>query len=208
MAGMNRAALKNLFSQAPSHFPRGLLHADWIESPIGELVAIADNRALFLLEFVERRGLPGEVRRLVQRCKAAVAPGSSPVLDQIRDELDAYFCAGNADFLTPLARIGTPFQTSVWDALRKIPPGQTRTYSQMAQTVGRPDAVRAMASANGANQVAIVIPCHRVLGADGDLTGYGGGLWRKQWLLQHEGALPRAGRGQPRISSDPASAAR
>lgn len=188
---MNQTRLLELFDEAPAHFPRGLLQAHWIASPIGELVAIADGHGLHLLEFVERRGLPGEVRRLVKRCKAAVTPGTGPVLEQIQAELHSYFAGNLAPFSTPLARFGSPFQNSVWQALRAIPPGQTRSYSQMAEQVGRPDAVRAMARANGANQLAIIVPCHRVLGADGSLTGYGGKLWRKQWLLEHEGALPR-----------------
>jgi AraC family transcriptional regulator of adaptative response/methylated-DNA-[protein]-cysteine methyltransferase len=89
-------------------------------------------------------------------------------------------------FDIPVVQRGTPFEASVWSALQQVPPGETRSYGELARSLGRPDAARAVARANGANQVAIIVPCHRIIGADGSLTGYGGKIWRKQWLLEHE----------------------
>ena len=104
-------------------------------------------------------------------------------------QLGDYFAARSAQFLTPLALVGSAFTQKVWEALRDIPAGETRSYSQIARQVGRPLSVRAVARANGANQIALMIPCHRVIGADGSLTGYGGGLWRKQRLIEIERQL-------------------
>lgn len=106
--------------------------------------------------------------------------------EQIADELEDYFSGIPGGFKVRIAGHGTPFERQVWQALRAIPEGEIQSYSQLAASLGRASAVRAVARANGANQIAIVIPCHRVIGADGNLTGYGGGLWRKRWLLNHE----------------------
>jgi AraC family transcriptional regulator of adaptative response/methylated-DNA-[protein]-cysteine methyltransferase len=113
-------------------------------------------------------------------------PGRTRPIAQIEAELAAYFAVGSMRFETPLARAGSAFQNVVWDALCAIPPGQTRSYGELARAIGRPEAVRATARANGANQFAIAVPCHRVITADGALGGYGGGLPRKRWLLDHE----------------------
>lgn len=163
-----------------------VLKVAWLDSPLGPMVAIADEDGLVLLEFVDRRGLEREVERLRQKTKAAIIPGCTRPIERIEAELSAYFAGELKTFTTPLAYVGTPFQRRVWDALVNIPMGQTRTYAGMAETIGQPSAVRAVARANGANQLAIIVPCHRVIGADGDLTGYGGGLARKQWLIEHE----------------------
>ncbi|MEO0913472.1 MAG: methylated-DNA--[protein]-cysteine S-methyltransferase, partial [Pseudomonadota bacterium] len=114
--------------------------------------------------------------------------GRTPVTEQITEELTAFF-NGRAHFQTRLAPTGTPFRQTVWKALREISPGETRSYGEIARAIGQPTATRAVAAANGANPIALVIPCHRVIGADGTLTGYGGGLWRKQWLINHENTL-------------------
>lgn len=117
----------------------------------------------------------------------ALVPGSMP--EPVRCALTRYF-AGVLDALDALAvdPVGTPFQREVWSALRRIPPGTTWSYGALAATIGRPRAVRAVGMANGANPIGVVVPCHRVIGADRSLTGYGGGLARKRWLLTHEGA--------------------
>jgi AraC family transcriptional regulator of adaptative response/methylated-DNA-[protein]-cysteine methyltransferase len=115
-----------------------------------------------------------------------VALGRNAVIDQIGAELAAYFAGTSCRFEIRLAAHGTGFEREVWQSLRQIPIGVTKSYSGLAGEIGRPSAVRAVARANGANQIAIVVACHRVIGADGSLTGYGGGLWRKKWLLEHE----------------------
>ena len=118
--------------------------------------------------------------------KGDIGIGRTAQTDRIETELGAYFAGRSARFETPLALHGTAFTRAVWDLLRAIPPGATRSYSEIALALGRPQAVRAVARANGANQIAIAIPCHRVIGADGSLTGYGGGLWRKERLIALE----------------------
>ncbi len=182
-----RAAVVKLIGDSPANLKgRNLLKADWIDTPIGAMLAVADEHALHLLEFSDRKALPGELARLRTATRSAITFGRSPPIDQMKAELVAYFNGRSARFHTPLARHGSAFKRTVWDALSAIPPSATRSYADIAAAIGKPSAVRAVAAANGANQVAIVIPCHRVIGADGLLTGYGGGLWRKRWLIEHE----------------------
>ncbi|MCJ8334015.1 MAG: trifunctional transcriptional activator/DNA repair protein Ada/methylated-DNA--[protein]-cysteine S-methyltransferase [Epibacterium sp.] len=188
-----RAAFAALLGQAPGHFRKDAeLLVDWIDTPLGAMVAIGCRHRLHLLEFVDRKALPREVARLQKEQPGGVGFGRPAVIDQAAEELERYFAGTSAAFETPLAFHGTPFQRQVWQALREIPAGQTRSYGALAQDLGRPTASRAVARANGSNQIAIMVPCHRVLGADGSLTGYGGGLWRKQRLVEIEGALARA----------------
>jgi len=150
------------------------------------VLALANDEGLHLLEFVDRRGLERELRTLRERFAHQVVPGEHKYLKQIGTELEAYFTGRALHFATPLKLEGTPFQHDVWSALRAIAPGTTKTYGEIAASVGRASAVRAVGRANGDNKLAIIIPCHRVIGANGTLTGYGGGLWRKAWLLEHE----------------------
>ena len=150
------------------------------------MLAVADDHALHLLEFFDRTALPTELKRLRQATRSAIGFGRTPIIERIEAELRAYFAGESTHFDTPLATHGSPFTRIVWDALMAIPAGSTRSYAEIAMAAGRPTATRAVARANGANQIAIVIPCHRVIGSDGSLTGYGGGLWRKDWLLRHE----------------------
>ena len=124
--------------------------------------------------------------RLRAKTKFVVVPGSHRVLDQATLEIAEYFEGKRKSFTLPLAPRGTDFQRRVWDALLNIPAGETRSYADIARSIGQPSAVRAVARANGDNFRGIIIPCHRVIGSDGSLTGYGGGLARKQWLLDHE----------------------
>jgi AraC family transcriptional regulator of adaptative response/methylated-DNA-[protein]-cysteine methyltransferase len=155
-------------------------------TPLGPMVAAATEGGLCLLEFVDRRGLEGELTRLGRELRGSVIPGRGPVLEQAVRELEEYFSGARTKFDVPLSASGSDFQRRVWRALTEIPYGETRSYGQVASTVGRSSAVRALGRANGQNRMAIVIPCHRVVGSDGALTGYGGGLWRKRWLLEHE----------------------
>lgn len=182
-----RAAFARLLGCAPGHLKQGgLLRADWIPTPLGDMVAVASTSHLHLLEFLDRKALKTELAGLMRASKGDLGVGRSAVTEQLAGELDAYFTGKSARFDTPLAYAGSAFSHTVWDALRDIPAGQTRTYGQLAKVINRPDATRAVARANGANQIALVVPCHRVLGADGTLTGYGGGLWRKRQLIEIE----------------------
>ncbi len=182
-----RAAINQIIGSAPRHLRgKGLLKADWIETPIGPMMAITDDHALHLLEFADRPALPTEIRRIRERTGCGIVMGRTPVTDQIERELTRYFDGHDDGFETRFSGHGTPFERMVWSELRRIPTGGIRSYTEQAKAIGRPASVRAVARANGANQIAIVIPCHRVIGADGGLTGYGGGLWRKRWLLEHE----------------------
>jgi AraC family transcriptional regulator of adaptative response/methylated-DNA-[protein]-cysteine methyltransferase len=144
------------------------------------------EQGVCLLEFTDRPMLETQLRRLHRRLNATSLPGDSPFFAQLDQQLRAYFLGQRTEFDIPLVTPGTDFQQQVWSALRKIPFGITRSYAELAQGIGQPTAVRAVARANGDNRIAILIPCHRVIGADGKLTGYGGGLWRKQRLLDVE----------------------
>jgi methylated-DNA-[protein]-cysteine S-methyltransferase len=169
------------------------LRRDHLATPIGTLLIVADHEGR--LCFVDFEDDEERIRRLIPRYYGggAFLTSDRPPA-QIRDSLDAYF-AGRVTAIDsiPVAAPGTPFQQRVWSELRRIPAGQTISYGTLARRIGSPAAVRAVGLANGANPIAIVVPCHRVIGADGSLTGYGGGLGRKRWLLAHEGAeLPLA----------------
>lgn len=194
-AGFDSASgFRAAFSRLLGHPPRVMtgaagLWADWIDTPLGGMIAVADYHALHLLEFVGRKALQTELRRLSAGAGGRIGLGRTPITDWIERELHDYFAAKSADFTVPLIAHGTPFQRQVWDALRAIPPGQIRSYGDLARDLGQPGAARAVARANGANQIAIIIPCHRVIGADGSLTGYGGGLWRKEALIALEQKL-------------------
>ena len=182
-----RDAFSRIMGDVPTKASQiNILVASWIDTPLGPMVAVADDNHLRLLEFVDRRGLEKEIERLRKRLKAEVVPGRASPISNVKQELADYFAGVSLHFETPIAPIGSAFQNRVWDELLRIGPGQTRSYSEIASAVGKPTAIRAVAQANGANTLAILVPCHRVLGADGSLTGYGGGIWRKQWLLDHE----------------------
>lgn len=182
-----REAFAKILGQAPGTFSQDpMLFADWVPSPLGPLIAVTDRTQLHLLEFLDRRALPTEFRKLQGFAKGNIGFGRTEITDQIQDELRLFFDGSSGVFETKLALHGSTFTRDVWRELLKIPAGGTRSYSELARELGRPEAVRAVARANGANQIAIVVPCHRVLGADGSLTGYGGGLWRKQRLIELE----------------------
>ncbi|HEX7018847.1 MAG TPA: methylated-DNA--[protein]-cysteine S-methyltransferase [Gemmatimonadaceae bacterium] len=166
--------------------PVHVVHLAHIDTPIGEMIAAASDEHLVLLEYVHRRTVDAQLERVKRAVPGLYEPGSSPIIDQVRAQLDEYFGGERREFDVPLLTPGTPFQERVWNALRRIPHGETTSYGRVARSIGQPDAVRAVARANGDNRVAIIIPCHRVIGADGSLTGYGGGLWRKKKLLTLE----------------------
>ena len=182
-----RDAFKRLFDATPTGARRSeVITIAWVRSPIGPLLAGAVEEGVCLLEFVDRRAIEHQIETMKRRFGAGAAPGNHRHLDTLERELDAYFAGRLRRFTVPLSVRGTEFQVKVWGALRRIPHGETRSYAQIAREVGRPSAVRAVARANGDNRIGILIPCHRVIGSDGTLTGYGGGLWRKAKLLEIE----------------------
>lgn len=150
-----------------------------IDSPVGELRLVATATSLVAVLWPEER--EGRVRFAVEPVE-----GSNPILDQTASQLGEYFDGTRRTFDVPLELRGTEFQQDVWTALAEIPFAETSTYSKQAAAVGRPRATRAVGSANGRNPLSIVLPCHRIVGADGKLTGFAGGLDTKRWLLDHE----------------------
>jgi methylated-DNA-[protein]-cysteine S-methyltransferase len=155
------------------------MHIDTLDSPIGELTLVSDGEAL--------TGLYMDAQRHRPELPTATAADDA-VLAATRRQLGEYFAGERREFDLPLRPAGTAFQREVWDALREIPYGETAGYGELAQRLGRPGAARAVGLANGRNPIAIVLPCHRVIGAAGALTGYGGGLERKRYLLDLEAA--------------------
>ena len=194
-----REAFTRVFGEAPG---RSRENGDrvvitMLETPLGPVLAGATDQGINLLEYTDRRMLEHNLQALRRRFGCAIVPGQHPLLERLHEELNEYFQGDRQEFTLPLASRGTPFQDKVWQELRRIPFGRTISYDELAQRVGQPTAQRAVARANGMNYVAILIPCHRVIGKDGSLTGYGGGLWRKRLLLELErtGRLP--GRDEP-----------
>jgi AraC family transcriptional regulator, regulatory protein of adaptative response / methylated-DNA-[protein]-cysteine methyltransferase len=190
-----REAFARLFGEAPgrvanaAHGAGGnFIRLAWIDSPLGPLVAGAVDEGICLLEFTDRRMLEAQAEILRSRLGLPAAPAPHPLLTLLKIQLGEYFAGERRVFDLPLHEPGTPFQERVWAALREIPCGQTRSYGGLARALGDPAAVRAVAQANGRNRIAILVPCHRVIGADGGLGGYGGGVWRKRRLLEIEGA--------------------
>lgn len=158
----------------------------WIETTIGPLVAAATSRGLCLLEFTDRRRLELQFARLRKHFKCAIVPGRNDHLEKVKKELAEYFSGRRSSFSVPLVVAGSPFEKKVWEALLTIPHGQTVSYEEIARKIGAPKASRAVGRANGFNRIAILIPCHRVINKNGELGGYGGGLWRKKKLLELE----------------------
>ncbi len=188
--------------------PAPAVHVSRIDTPLGVMIAAATREHVVLLEFAGRRMMRTQFRRIRKALGCRFAPGESPVLVHLRRELSEYFEGRRRQFGVPLHVPGTGFQAQVWAELRRIPSGATRSYGRMAAEIGRPAAVRAVAKANGDNRVAILIPCHRVIGADGRMVGYGGGVWRKRALLalEADGHLPvgqATGRSSGRLARRP-----
>ena len=156
-------------------------------TPLGPMLAVTSPQGLCLLEFVDQGGVARELAQVETARGGPVQAGDSAMLAQTAHELAEYFAGQRQRFGVPLDLVGTPFQLSAWQALLDIPYGQTHSYAEQARAIGRPSATRAVAAANGQNKVSIIVPCHRVIGADGSLTGYAGGLERKRALLEREG---------------------
>lgn len=181
-----RDAFHRAFGVSPSRADGPVFCVKRIETPLGGMVAVADDSHLYLLEFVDRRMMATQMKTLQSRYGCSLVPGTSAVLTLVERKLTDYFAGELREFSVPVDTRGTEFQMSVWNRLLAIPYGETLSYSAMAVELGRPDAQRAVGKANGDNRIAILVPCHRVVKADGTLCGYGGGLWRKQRLLELE----------------------
>jgi AraC family transcriptional regulator of adaptative response/methylated-DNA-[protein]-cysteine methyltransferase len=160
-----------------------------ILTPLGPMLAGATDEGICLLEFVDRRMVETQIKRLKNYLQAELVPGNSTYFDELSHQLKEYFDGERKLFDLPLHMPGTEFQLRVWKELQKIPYGKTRSYKEQAINLNNPKAVRAVARANGDNRIAIIIPCHRVIGNKGELVGYGGGIWRKQFLLNLENAV-------------------
>jgi len=182
-----RDAFARTFGKPPGRSRNGhCVLLSWLRSPIGPLVAGATADGICLLEFADRRMLEAECAALGKLFNAPIVPGSNQHIRTLRNELAQYFAGSLQRFSVPLVYPGTAFQQRVWEQLLAVPYGETRSYEQIAIAIGEPNAVRAVGRANGLNRIAIVIPCHRVVNKDGRLGGYGGGLRRKQYLLDLE----------------------
>ena len=163
-----------------------LLFRERFSTPLGLMVTIATEKAIVLLEFTDRQIIDLEFELVKKQFGAEIEEGSNGVIEKLKSQLNEYFDGNLKQFDLPLLSLGSPFQEMVWKTLQAIPYGHTKSYGDQALDLGSANYVRAVAKANGSNRIAIVIPCHRVTGKKGQLTGYSGGLWRKTWLLNHE----------------------
>lgn len=178
---------KKLVGKSPSESQSaGVILISRLTTPLGPMFICATNEGICLLEFVERKMLETEFQQLQQRLKSTIVHGENEHIKLAKIQLSEYFCGSRSEFNLSLVTPGTDFQQQVWQALSTIPFGKTVSYQQQAEKINKPTAVRAVATANGCNRIAIIVPCHRVIGKNGHLTGYAGGLARKKWLLDHE----------------------
>ena len=167
-----------------------------MSSPLGLLFLARSGRGLKFLEFMDRKSIKRMIARHAPSYPDADWHASMLENKQAVEQLEGYFCGAASRFNLPLDPDGTDFQRGVWKELVRIPYGATRSYGEVARAIGQPRSARAVGLANNGNPIAIIVPCHRVIGADGSLTGYGGGLRRKRWLLQHEARFARQGEHQ------------
>lgn len=186
LSGFNEAFRRVLGASPTGARGRPVVRLARIPTPLGPMLAGATDESLVLLEFVDRRMLETQLVRLRDRLGCVIVPGGSELAARAAEDMDAYFRGELREFDISLDLPGTPFQRSVWEALREIPYGETVSYAEVAARIGRAGSARAVAGAVGDNRIAIIVPCHRVVGSDGSLTGYGGGLWRKRRMLDME----------------------
>ncbi len=180
-------AFRHVTGLSPSQSRRQtLITLSQFATPLGSMYAGASEKGLCFLEFVDRKMIDGQIEQLQKQMKASFVAGKSKLLDRVEQQVNEYFTGDRRAFDLALDVQGTDFQKQAWEALLKIPYGETRSYQQQADRIGKPRAVRAIASANAKNHIAIVIPCHRVIAKDGGLAGFGGGIWRKKFLLDLE----------------------
>ena len=180
-------SFKSVFGVSPSNSKdKQLINITRLETPLGTMFACAVEQGICLLEFTDRKMLETELKSLAKQLNANIIQGANAHFEILQQQLAEYFDGKRQVFTVPLYSPGTPFQQTIWRILQTIPYGITSSYKQQAMAVNRPDAIRAVANANGMNRISILVPCHRVIAEDGQLAGYGGGIWRKKWLLDHE----------------------
>ena len=163
-----------------------LPYFDVLDTPVGPLFVGGSEAGVHVIKFLDQRESEAVPVDEVEAAAGEPATRGGDASEPVVRQLEEYFAGTRSEFDLPLAPRGTAFQLKVWEALRSIPPGETTSYGAMAELIGKPTASRAVGAANGKNPISIVVPCHRVIGANGTLTGYGGGLERKVWLLNHE----------------------
>lgn len=186
LSGFNDS-FKSVFGVSPSNSKdKQIINITRLETPLGTMFACAVEQGICLLEFSDRRMLETELKLLTKLMNATIIQGAHHHFDILSLQLNEYFEGKRKVFTVPLYTPGTEFQQSVWNELQMILYGSTRSYRQQAIAIKKPEAIRAVGHANGMNRISIIIPCHRVIGEDGNLTGYGGGIWRKKWLLDFE----------------------
>lgn len=186
LSGFNDS-FKSIVGNAPTKSSsKQVINIKRMETPIGPMYACTTEKGICMFDFTDRRMLETEFKELSKYLNAVILPGENMYFDLLKKEMNEYFEGKRKSFTVPLDTPGTEFQKKVWKVLKSIPYGKTISYKTQAEKLGKPEAVRAVANANGHNRIAIIIPCHRVIGEDGTLTGYGGGLWRKKWLLDFE----------------------
>jgi AraC family transcriptional regulator of adaptative response/methylated-DNA-[protein]-cysteine methyltransferase len=180
-------AFKSIIGNSPSNAKyANVIHMHRFSTPLGPMISCAVEGGICLVEFTERRMLESELNDLKRKFKANIIYGFNRHFPELEKQLDEYFKGTRQKFELPLVTPGSDFQNMVWKQLLQIPYGETRSYKQIAIAVNNKNAVRAVARANGSNRIAVIIPCHRVIGEDGKLTGYSGGLARKKWLIDFE----------------------
>ena len=181
---------KKLIGKSPNNsLNKNIILISRLTTPLGPMFVCATQNGICLLEFVDRRMLETEFKDLQKKLNANIILGENEHSKQAKKEIEEYFSGQRKTFEVQLETPGTDFQNVVWNCLQDIEYGTTATYQQQAEKINNPKAVRAVASANGYNRVSIIIPCHRVIGKDGTMTGYGGGIERKKWLIEHEMSL-------------------
>lgn len=186
LSGFNDS-FQSIFGRSPSE-SRGSTVIDLhrFDTPLGPMIACAKGKSLCMLEFSDHTVQDRELKELARQMDATVMVGTNDLFEQLEEQLAEYFEGTRKTFDIPVHTPGTPFQMAVWRQLQTIPYGRTCSYKEQAEAIGKPKAVRAVANANGLNRITILIPCHRVIGSDGTLTGYGAGVWRKKYLLDLE----------------------
>ncbi|WP_438423871.1 bifunctional transcriptional activator/DNA repair enzyme AdaA [Aquimarina macrocephali] len=178
---------KKLVGKSPTQSrDKNIILINRLTTPLGPMFICATDKGICLLEFVDRRMLETEFKDLQRLLDANIIIGENQHIKQAKKEIKEYFDGKRKVFDVKLETPGTDFQNEVWKCLQKIDYGKTTTYQSQAEKINNPKAIRAVASANGFNRISIIVPCHRVIGKDGKMTGYGGGIERKKWLIEHE----------------------
>lgn len=186
LSGFN-SMFKNIIGTSPQKIKdKRIVNLIHIETDLGMMIAGATDKGICMFEFADYKLIDLEFKQLISIFKAPLVQGNNPHFDTLKSQLEEYFKGERREFNIPLDLAGTEFQKQVWLSLLKIPYGCTTNYAKQAELIGKPSAVRAVANANGKNKISIILPCHRIIGADGTLTGYGGGIWRKKRLLEFE----------------------